>query len=349
MRRSGKPAPAAVVTVRRVNEAAAEQPLPPAPIAPAAAIAATASKTGFTVKPAVHGGPMDTSGGTTTTTTTAKTAAESDDEYEEEEEENDDEENAADAHSGSDWETVSEEEMDGSTNEWQEWDVCRCLFDNHMSATMEENLEYMWRNFGFYLPDTECLEDPEGLLQYLGAKLQYGNIPLYESGINPTAKQMASLHGAQRHMIDVGKCKVLYDGNEEEYEEFYNYEKLEDGGEDGGGGTLARVDTVEAAEATGGYELALATGRGGVKMLGSREFARYYKQRHKGGDHRESTVASRVVAQYKKLSVPLLGDSAEGIEEKKRMHRSMQKAERVRLGVSMRRNLNDNLPKNVPY
>jgi pre-60S factor REI1 len=70
----------------------------------------------------------------------------------------------------SDWETASDEdiavdESEGGT--WEEWDVCRSLFDNHISATMEDNLEYMWKHFGFYLPDAEALTDPEGLLRYL--------------------------------------------------------------------------------------------------------------------------------------------------------------------------------------
>eukprot|EP00891_Asterochloris_glomerata_P004280 jgi/Astpho2/4280/e_gw1.00064.65.1_t len=51
--------------------------------------------------------------------------------------------------------------------EWEEWDVGRSLFDNHQSDSMEANLEYMFKNFGFYFPDAEYLTDPEGLLKYL--------------------------------------------------------------------------------------------------------------------------------------------------------------------------------------
>lgn len=56
-----------------------------------------------------------------------------------------------------------------------------------------------------------------------GAKLQYGNVPLYESGDDPSARTFASLHGVQRHMVDTGRCKMAYDDNEEEYEDFYDY------------------------------------------------------------------------------------------------------------------------------
>ena len=32
---------------------------------------------------------------------------------------------------------------------------------------MDVNLEYMYRNFGFYFPDATYLTDPESLLKYL--------------------------------------------------------------------------------------------------------------------------------------------------------------------------------------
>ncbi|KAI8111762.1 hypothetical protein M9435_004261 [Picochlorum sp. BPE23] len=245
----------------------------------------------------------------------------------------------------SEWETASDEEDPDS---WEKWDVCRSLFDNHTSGTMEENLEYMWKTYGFYLPDSKYLKDPEGLLAYLGAKMQYGKLPLYESGLNPDAKRMASLHGVQRHMIDSGKCKMLYDGNEDEYEDYYDYGDEEMG-----------TDLIIAPEdlpftATAGYELAVPSKKGGgsVRILGSREFARYYKQRHRTGDTRASASAALVVSTYNQLTVPILGDgTVEGVRraEQKRVMKCKQRVERVRLAASLRRNVNDNLPKNVPY
>ena len=52
-------------------------------------------------------------------------------------------------------------------SQWEPWDVRRCLFDNHVSPSTEANLEYMWKKFGFYIPDSQCLADPEGLIKYL--------------------------------------------------------------------------------------------------------------------------------------------------------------------------------------
>jgi pre-60S factor REI1 len=260
------------------------------------------------------------------------------------------------------WETASDESEDEEMQQfqdpstWEKWDLNRSLFDNHMSSSMAENLEYMWKTYGFYLPDSKYLKDPEGLLRYLGAKLQYGKLPLYESGLNPEARRLKSLHGVQRHMVDRGRCKILYDGNEEEYEDYYDYSLGIDEEKNGVAGAIVslNVDDVPAwFQAAAGYELAIPSKDGpGVKILGSREFARYYKQRHKPADNRASTAAALVVNKYNQLTVPIFGDgTVEGMRlaEQKRVLKCKQRVERVRLMASLRRNVNDNLPKNVPY
>lgn len=56
-------------------------------------------------------------------------------------------------------------EDDGSA--WETWDPKRSLFDNHLSDSLEANLEYMWRQFHFSIPDSEFLRDAPGLLTYL--------------------------------------------------------------------------------------------------------------------------------------------------------------------------------------
>lgn len=59
-------------------------------------------------------------------------------------------------------------------------------------------------------------------------KLQYGHVPLYVRGDDTKSKQFTTLHGVQRHMVDANKCKMVFDDNEEEYVEFYDWSKLED-------------------------------------------------------------------------------------------------------------------------
>ena len=274
----------------------------------------------------------------------------------------------------SEWETASEDEeeegQDPST--WEKWDVCRSLFDNHMSNTMEDNLEYMWKTYGFYLPDSKYLKDPEGMLQYLGAKMQYGRLPLYESGLNPEARRLKTLHGVQRHMVDRGKCKILYENNEDEYEDYYDYSLGDEDAEESMKAEEFREAMISLNEgnvpgwfqAAAGYELAIPNRNGkGVKILGTREFARYYKQRHFTPRPRASRDAAQAAAgmsnamvavntRYKQLTVPVFGDgTVEGIRkaEQKRVMKCKERVERVRLMASMRRNVNDNLPRNVPY
>ena len=58
-----------------------------------------------------------------------------------------------------------------------------------------------------------------------GAKLSQGHVPLYCSGQDAKSKQFRSFHAVQRHMIDTNQCKMLYEGNEDEYEEYYDYSK----------------------------------------------------------------------------------------------------------------------------
>lgn len=287
---------------------------------------------------------------------------------------------------GSAWETASDEEEgedDGEGGEggdggdpstWEKWDVCQSLFDNHVSGSMEDNLEYMWKTYGFYLPDSKYLRDPEGLLQYLGAKMRYGHLPLYESGLNPEARRLKSLHGVQRHMVDRGKCKILYENNEDEYEDYYDYSMGDEEATEESMRTeefrqamvaLNGENTPGWFQAAAGYELAIPNRNGGgVKILGTREFARYYKQRHftpRPKASRDAAVAAAggasaamvaVNTRYKQLTVPVFGDgTVEGHQkaEQKRVMKCKERVERLRLMASMRRNVNDNLPRNVPY
>ena len=61
-----------------------------------------------------------------------------------------------------------------------------------------------------------------------GAKLQYGHVPLYTRGDDANAKQFRSLHAVQRHMVDTRQCRMIYDNNEQEYAQFYDYGDSED-------------------------------------------------------------------------------------------------------------------------
>ena len=132
----------------------------------------------------------------------------------------------------------------------------------------------------------------------------------------------------------------------------------EDGGEEeeegGAGGTGALVvgDLGAGGGAAASYELVLPSASGtGTRVLGCREFARYYRQRHRlGADSgRPGVAAARVLAQYRRMAVPLLGEGPAEEVQQRRETRQRQRLQRERLRMAMRRNINDNLPKNVPY
>ena len=58
-----------------------------------------------------------------------------------------------------------------------------------------------------------------------GAKLQHGHMPLYVRGDDASMRTFPSLHAVQRHMADTGRFKPAWEGNEDEYEDFYNFEQ----------------------------------------------------------------------------------------------------------------------------
>ena len=75
-----------------------------------------------------------------------------------------------------------------------------------------------------------------------GAKLQHGHMPLYVRGDEEAGRAFPSLHAVQRHMADTGRFKLAWEGNEEEYEDFYDFDAAAapmEGGEEGSAGALA--------------------------------------------------------------------------------------------------------------
>lgn len=96
-----------------------------------------------------------------------------------------------------------------------------CLFSGHLSATPEENAEYMYMNYGFFIPDVEYLVDLPGLLSYLGDKVGVGFCCVY------CHRVFESVQAARQHMLAAGHCKIVYgdDDDEEagEFDEFYDF------------------------------------------------------------------------------------------------------------------------------
>lgn len=116
-----------------------------------------------------------------------------------------------------------------------------------------------------------------------------------------------------------GRCKIVYEDNEEEYSDFYDYslgeENDEDGDEQGAGSSEGKELVAAGGRASAGPAAAVVTyahelmvpGKDGAgsKVLGSREFARYYRQRHRPVDERQIVVVNQMHAKWvtRRLSV----------------------------------------------
>lgn len=53
--------------------------------------------------------------------------------------------------------------------------------------------------------------------------MQYGHIAIGTPGDDENAKRFLSLHAVQRHMVDRNQCKMAFEDNEGEYDDFYEY------------------------------------------------------------------------------------------------------------------------------
>lgn len=78
----------------------------------------------------------------------------------------------------------------------------------------------MRETYGFVIPEEKFCVDKEGLLAYLGEKIGVGNYSIWNN------KQFSSADACKQHMRDTGTCTMLWEGNMDEYEEFYDFNAL---------------------------------------------------------------------------------------------------------------------------
>lgn len=95
----------------------------------------------------------------------------------------------------------------------------QCLFDRHMSASVQANVERMQRKYGFFIPDSEYLVDLTGLVGYCHEKIKLGHVCLY------CQKVFTTWQGCQKHMISKRHTKLRYepDIDLEEFAVFYDF------------------------------------------------------------------------------------------------------------------------------
>ncbi|KAK6454039.1 C2H2 type zinc-finger-domain-containing protein [Scheffersomyces xylosifermentans] len=171
-----------------------------------------------------------------------------------------------------------------------------CLFShpkyNKVFATVDENIEHMWKNFGLYIPEQSYLVDKEGLLSYLAEKVSFGFcIACNYQGRNAEA--------AREHMKQKRHMRIPYETEDEKLEisQFYDFsstydnvpatnavategndEDWEDVSEEEGAEGDDDEDDLPPAEQDAiyqnGHELILPSG----VVVGHRSMARYYRQ-----------------------------------------------------------------------
>lgn len=71
-----------------------------------------------------------------------------------------------------------------------------CLFSNHKSETIEDNLKYMENNYGFFIIEAKSCVNKKGLLKYLG-RLVHKKFKCITCD-----KTFKSGRDTQNHMID---------------------------------------------------------------------------------------------------------------------------------------------------
>ncbi|CAO3628011.1 unnamed protein product [Cunninghamella echinulata] len=171
-----------------------------------------------------------------------------------------------------------------------------CLFCSHSSTTFEENLDHMTLTHSFFIPDIEFLVDLRGLIHYLGEKITVGNVCLY---CNSKSRSFYSMDAVRKHMVDKGHCKIAYEEDDDAAElvDFYDFSSSYPQPEDG-----EEVDVdAELGELTNSLrladdELSLVLPSGAV--IGNRHLKRYYDQRLKPEETRDSVLINRLIGHY---------------------------------------------------
>eukprot|EP01029_Cantina_marsupialis_P029818 TRINITY_DN782277_c0_g1_i1.p1 TRINITY_DN782277_c0_g1~~TRINITY_DN782277_c0_g1_i1.p1 ORF type:complete len:359 (-),score=101.84 TRINITY_DN782277_c0_g1_i1:323-1399(-) len=156
----------------------------------------------------------------------------------------------------------------------------RCLFCSKVCENIEENLAHMHHEHSFHIPDTQFLEDLEGLITYLGEKEGLGLMCLY------CEKTFRSLEAVQAHMCDVGHCKMRFDeeADLDEYASFYDYSEQQE---------IADLEELPTGE------VRLPNG----SVIGHKQFNHLYNKRAQPVDERQSVVTQLMLA-YEDASVP---------------------------------------------
>lgn len=158
---------------------------------------------------------------------------------------------------------------------------CQRKFGSNF-ATLDENLEHMRLKHGLFIPEKKYLTDLEGLLQYLGEKIGFGNVCLC------CLYQGKDIVAVRDHMLNKRHMKIPYETEDEKLEisDFYDFsstyttevpegddEDWEDVGDASGDDDEDFMGPTDVIYKDG-LDLILPSGA----VLGNRAHARYYRQ-----------------------------------------------------------------------
>ncbi|KAI8878843.1 hypothetical protein K501DRAFT_227703 [Backusella circina FSU 941] len=172
-----------------------------------------------------------------------------------------------------------------------------CLFCTHTSESFEDNMQHMTTTHSLFIPDLEYLVDLRGLVRYLGEKISVGNECIFCNG---KGRGMRSIDAVRKHMTDKGHCKIAYEEDDDAAElvDFYDfsssYPQLAEGDDevdiDAELGALTQSLTLADDE----MSLVLPSGA----IVGHRALKRYYDQKLKPEETRDSILINKLIGQY---------------------------------------------------
>ncbi|KAL5200004.1 hypothetical protein ABZP36_021207 [Zizania latifolia] len=241
---------------------------------------------------------------------------------------------------------------DDDMDEFEELDPTFCFMCDLKHDTIENCMIHMHKKHGFFIPDSEYLKDPNGLLTYVGLKVKRDFICLY---CNDRCQPFLSLEAVRKHMDAKGHCKLRYgDGGVDEdadLEDFYDYSS-----------SYANVEGKELVVADG-MDNNIELGSGGaelvitnksekgtrVRILGSREFIRYYRQKPRPSVATDRALALSLASSYKSMGLVTVQSKEQVVRLKVLKALNKTGVEMMRTNIGMKSNVIRNLPKNCPY
>jgi pre-60S factor REI1 len=241
---------------------------------------------------------------------------------------------------------------DDVMDDLEELDISLCFMCDLKHDTIEDCMVHMHKKHGFFIPDSEYLKDPNGLLTYVGLKVKRDFICLY---CNDRCQPFLSLEAVRKHMDAKGHCKLRYgDGGDDEdadLEDFYDYSSSY---VDVEGKQLVAADDANSnfELGSGGSELVITnkSEKGTrVRTLGSREFIRYYRQKPRPSVATDRALALSLASSYKSMGLVTVQSKEQMVRLKVLRAMNRTGVDTMRTKIGMKSNVIRNLPKNCPY